>query len=174
MKQKSINSVLPLVFILLLAGVGALFIWNDRQKAIPVSDPSIINRSSQPAFSKITPNGGYNWVMEKKNVVVKTEDEWNALLKSGSGGPSKPDVDFSKEMIIVVFSGPKMSGGYGVGVINVAEEENVIKVFVRHTAPGENCTVTLAGTYPYQMIQLSKSDKAVEFVEEQVVKDCAQ
>lgn len=77
-----------------------------------------------------------------------------------------PDVDFSSQMVAVVFIGTKRSGGYNVEVISVDEDEEidelVVNVIMREPSPDD--MVTMALTQPYHIISLEASEKNVAFV----------
>lgn len=57
--------------------------------------------------------------------------------------------------VLVVTSGEKPTGGYGINVGSIAEEEGqVLKIIVNERVPEEGSVVTEALTYPYVVIKI--------------------
>ena len=66
-------------------------------------------------------------------------------------------------MILAVFQGSRGSTGYGVKIIGVSETEEQLTVVVkyRELGPGEGAAAIM--TYPFSMVSVPRSDKAVGF-----------
>lgn len=119
--------------------------------------------------------GGYfGEISEKKNSVITTQAEWMPISKKVALERSAPlpAVDFNKEMLIAVFQGEKSTGGYGIEITKIIENENNIEVFVKEAEPEPKCIVSQAFTRPYHIIKVKKSDKEVLFKTETVVTKC--
>ncbi|MDK2991095.1 MAG: hypothetical protein PWP48_328 [Clostridiales bacterium] len=68
---------------------------------------------------------------------------------------------------IYVAAGEKPTGGYAVEVLDVIDNKNdKITVTVRFTEPGKDDMVTQVITYPYALIRINASGKAVEVTDE--------
>jgi hypothetical protein len=55
---------------------------------------------------------------------------------------------------VVIFSGEKNTGGYGIKVKSVEDIEGKTKIIVEETAPKEGDMVTQAFTYPYIVVRM--------------------
>lgn len=56
---------------------------------------------------------------------------------------------------IVIFSGEKPTGGYGIKVISIEDNEGKTNIMVEETSPKEGDMVTQAITYPYTAIKVT-------------------
>ena len=108
-----------------------------------------------------------------KKVVAKDQKEWEEIWSSMQGKvqpkPETPKIDFDKNVVIAVFMGRKMTGGYSVKVLKI-EEKNKLVVTVKVSGPPPGAMVTMALTSPYHVVVVPKTDKAVEFVSEKTEK----
>ncbi|MCR4368305.1 MAG: protease complex subunit PrcB family protein, partial [archaeon] len=101
------------------------------------------------------------------------EDFWNGQVKANTQPvPQVPELDFSSEMVVAVLAGNKKSGGYGVKIKQMVEQEDSILVIVENTSPGNECEVTTAITSPYEIVSTQKTGKAVEFEFTDKISEC--
>lgn len=120
--------------------------------------------------------GYYSGQTNKSMLVITSLQElkelWNRTFSSIFPQPHLPDVDFSKEMIVAVFFGEHMTGGYSIQIERVVERQDMIEVEVIERKPGTGCFVTEAITSPYHIIKLEKKNKKVVFREKTQVVNC--
>lgn len=118
-------------------------------------------------------NGGYK---TKTNLVISTQKEflkiWEQAFANYMNKESAPEVDFKKNIILLVALGEKTSGGYTIKVNSVIESEDNTIVNILNTSPGKGCMTTEALTYPYQIVQIEKPNNTVKFSEMEKVIDC--
>lgn len=91
---------------------------------------------------------------------------WNRYCKVITGEGEKlpaPEVDFSTRMLAGVFSGEKPTGGYSISIQRVLDEPKRLVVEYLEESPSPDAMVTMALTYPCQIISIPRSDKSVEF-----------
>jgi hypothetical protein len=83
---------------------------------------------------------------------------WTSL--HGESGPTRPDVDFSEQMVLAVVLGERPTGGYQAEIANVTRNTNptLIRAFVTEIVPGNDCTVTQAITVPYHIVKMDAVD----------------
>lgn len=115
---------------------------------------------------------GFNSKQEKsQRLVIRDQKVWATTWGAMKGNimpkPAVPVIDFDKQMVVAVFMGRKMSGGYGIKIVKVEETDKLI-VTVKESAPQKGAMVTMALTSPYHVLVISKSDKKVEFVNEKI------
>lgn len=118
---------------------------------------------------------GFNAKQEKsKRLVIRDQKTWVATWDVMKGNvmpkPAVPAIDFDKQMVVAVFMGRKMSGGYGIKIVKVKEKDGLI-VTVKESSPPKDAMVTMALTSPYHVVVIPKSDKKVEFVNEKIPAD---
>jgi hypothetical protein len=70
-------------------------------------------------------------------------------------------------IVIAVFMGTRMSGGYSVKITGV-EQNDKVTVKVKESSPPPDAMVTMALTSPYHVVVVPKSDKPVEFVNQTI------
>jgi hypothetical protein len=77
--------------------------------------------------------------------------------------PIPPEIDFAREMVIVVALGQISTGGYGIGVQDIQEGNDSVEVTVAKLSPGPNCLVIQIETAPLDIVRLKKTTKPVVF-----------
>lgn len=75
----------------------------------------------------------------------------------------KSEIDFKKQMLIVIFSEPKPSGGYSIVIDEIIERPFSIEVIYYETIPGPSSAVYAAVTYPRHAITIKKTPKRIFF-----------
>jgi hypothetical protein len=96
--------------------------------------------------------------------IVRDPAEWQrtwAQLRSPEA--TAPDVDFQREMVVVVAAGRRNSGGFDIAVQAVHARAHHLEVVVRTTEPGEGCVVTGLLTSPVDVVVLPRSSLPVRF-----------
>jgi hypothetical protein len=100
-------------------------------------------------------------------VVYRTRGDFESFWRRHGSNripvPDVPEVDFASEMVVVVFSGTKNTGGYNVEITSVDQRENEIIVNYVTDSPPPGAITTQALTQPYHMIAIDASDKEVVF-----------
>ena len=107
--------------------------------------------------------------------VIRSQDEWAELWKRFTGRfpPENgvfpvPEIDFSKEMIVLVAMGQRPTSGYGIAIDGACEVNNKIEVFVS-SFENDKCMGALdVITFPSDAVRIPKSDVPVVFRETQI------
>lgn len=102
--------------------------------------------------------------------VITTEKEWEQFWKQhtsiASPPPALPKVDFGKQVVIVLTSGEKMTGGYTIEVTKVEVKKDAVMVYYKETKPKPaNFTIQVL-TQPYHFIRIDKPKLPVKFAAE--------
>jgi PrcB C-terminal len=112
--------------------------------------------------------GAFSGIQEPKQEVIKDraafEKLWAKHLAGGKSAATLPDVDFSKDMVILVTLGRKNTGGYSIRVTSVEPVGNKLLISVRRTSPRPGAMAIQVLTSPFDMVVVPKSDLAPEFV----------
>jgi hypothetical protein len=74
-----------------------------------------------------------------------------------------PNVDFTKEMVVIIDLGTRPSGGYTMDIRNVTALGTGLLVEWVEKKPGANCVVPSVITQPFIMAAVSRRDGAVSF-----------
>ncbi len=118
-------------------------------------------------------NGGFK---SKTNLVISTQEEflkiWDQAFANYMNKETAPSIDFEKNVILLVALGQKTSGGHTIKVNSVVETKDNTVVNILETSPGKDCMTTEAITYPYQIVQIEKPNKNVQFSAIEKVIDC--
>ncbi len=121
-------------------------------------------------------SGGFSGIMNKKQVVIKNQSDYETLMNEVYYNQDKmpviPEVDFTKNYLVAVAVGARNTGGYAIQITGITESSSGMTVSVTETSPGKNCVVTESITYPYQIVKIPKTDKEVKFKTKQFIKDC--
>lgn len=117
-------------------------------------------------------NGG---ISQRARLVIRDRAEfnelWNKIMSTASDKPPLPEVDFSREMIIVAAMGQQPSR-YEIIIDSACEVDNQLEVLVRTTR------FLPCGAYPgllpetVDIVRLPKTDLPVVFRETEVTSDC--
>ncbi len=124
-----------------------------------------------PVLSR--PNGR---LCEQARIVVRTEARWEALWAQIAGEVTRspaPAVDFEKDMLLAVASGPRSSGGHSIAVEGAKVEGEKLVAYVVETSPGPHCMTTQALTCPIAVVRIAALGQAVEFRARSTAHDCA-
>lgn len=102
---------------------------------------------------------------------------WNELQswwQPGMGAPiqSPPIVDFTTEIVVAIFLGPRPTAGYSVVVVDVEEDGNGARVAWEERQPGANCVTAQVVTYPYTFIAMERVEGAIASDGSVIVIDC--
>jgi protease stability complex PrcB-like protein len=73
-----------------------------------------------------------------------------------------PEIDFSRQEIYLVATGPRSSTGYDLRIVRVEDEGDRVVVVVRERTPSLGDPVEARVTYPFRLIALPRSDKPVK------------
>jgi PrcB C-terminal len=165
--------VLSLLLLLVaFAGVTVLNANQDSDKGTPVPFTELDPKRPGPRRS-LKVNSG---ILDPLRVVVRDRDAWLKMWKLLSSKqfprPPLPEIDFSREMLIVVGMGERNSGGYDIIVDGVYERDKKLEVDVKSTSPGRACGVPGSITEPADVVRVQKSDYPVVFRETNVTREC--
>ena len=156
-----------------VAVVGlALVACSTTVSAPSVADVPMVRLRSEPySFAYNT-----GLVQPARLVVRDTEtwrSTWNKIYEGHSPVPPLPEIDFSKEAIIVAALGQRGSGGYSI-IFDSASPNAAggLDVVVRSISPGSNCGTTAALTQPADVARIPSGYASVRFIEKAEVMNC--
>ena len=105
-------------------------------------------------------------------LIIKNRDEfskfWNRFTSQDGFLPPLPEVDFSKEMIVVVGMGLRPSPGFVIMIDGACEVDAKVELFISRVDDGP-CFPTLGvTTAPADIVRIPRSDLPIVFHEVQV------
>jgi hypothetical protein len=111
--------------------------------------------------------------------VIRDRAAWEAAWRTLHGAetadetvPAAPQIDFTRDMVIVVALGSRPSGGFTVKVDELTREGSGAVVRYTATEPGAGCMTTQALTSPVDVVRVPRVAGAVRFDPRRVVRDC--
>ena len=85
------------------------------------------------------------------------------LAEQNPGHPLRlPPIDFARQEVYLVATGPRSSTGYDLRIVRVQDEGDDIVVVVREQTPSLGDPVEARVTYPFRLIALPRNDKPVK------------
>lgn len=100
---------------------------------------------------------------------------WTEIYGRGSEVPPLPDIDFSKEEILVAALGTRGSSGYSIVFQTAsANDSGGVDVIVQSGSPGSGCAALTVLTQPVDIARIPKVSGAIHFVERTNVSNCGQ
>jgi hypothetical protein len=172
------------LFILLLVSFSGYSVLRTPQqpsnggKPVPITPlapkpcPTCAPRQSFTAYSGIG---------ESLRMVIRDRDAWRDIWKeihspkgygSGTELPPLPEIDFSREMVVVAALGARPSSGYSIIVDRAYERDDRLEIAVRTTSPGKGCMALAVVTAPVDVVRLPKTDRSVVFRETEITHNC--
>jgi hypothetical protein len=114
-------------------------------------------------------------ISHRTRLVIRDRDEfdefWRKLFRFVSDKPALPEIDFSREMIVVAAMGQQPTSGYHILIDSACEVDNQLEVSVRSTNFSK-CGQFPVVTAPADMVRLPKTDLPVTFRETETTADC--
>jgi hypothetical protein len=102
--------------------------------------------------------------IEKKTYVIRDNEQLGKMWEKFGANMLPPEIDFSKNMIVVVFAGQFNTGGYSASIEKITESKTGFTVIIKTTSPSKDSPVTMALSQPYHMVTCMKIDKPERFI----------
>jgi hypothetical protein len=140
-----------------------------RGKTIPALELSGNGPNSPEPRQRSLFQGG---ISQRARLVIRTRDEFTKFwTEASSYKVAPPEVDFSREMIVVAAMGQQPSSGYHIVIDGACEVDNHIEVSVRSLNFGK-CGMQLGViTAPVHIVRLPQTQLPVVFQETEL-SDC--
>ena len=84
---------------------------------------------------------------------------------------STPNVDFRKNVVVLINMGEKPSGGYEVDVERIIDDKENTTITATFSSPGSSCISAAVMTNPYIFIEVATT-KNILLNERHVIKEC--
>ena len=167
-------------FVLFLATVSAhSILQTGQQEANPGTPVPITPLGPQPCPTCAQTRGSFtsnSGIYESLRIVISDAKAWRKVWEQihtpFSPQPPLPEIDFSRELVVVVALGTRPTGGYGIIVDRAYQRDNRLEIIVRKQTPGKTCGTTQAITQPVDIARVPKTERLVVFRETEVVHEC--
>ncbi len=114
-------------------------------------------------------------ISQRARLLIRNRDEfiefWNQMMPVASEKPPLPEIDFSREMIIVAAMG-KQPSRYGILIDSACEVDNQLEVLVRSIKLPTCGAEAGLPPEPVDIVRLPKTDLPVVFREIETTFDC--
>ena len=118
----------------------------------------------------------YSGIGQPERLVVRDSAKWHTVWASIWSGttpmPATPNVDFTKEMVIVAALGSRSTGGYSIVLDSAMATSAGLVVWIGTSSPGARCVTTQAFTAPVDVARIQRIDEPVDFVDVPKVVQC--
>jgi hypothetical protein len=88
-----------------------------------------------------------------RRLVIRDPATW-AQFWSELGAGVRPNVNFSRDLVIAVASGERSTGGHDIYVQEVTRSGGDLRITVLETSPGPDCMTTMALTQPVDVVMV--------------------
>jgi len=108
-------------------------------------------------------------------LVIKSQEEFSSLWRRfigpvppEQGVPPFPEIDFSKEIVIIAAMGTRPTSGYWIFVDGACEVDGQVEVFVSNVEDTSCIGGLTSLTYPADAVRLPRTDLPIVFRETQI------
>jgi PrcB C-terminal len=125
---------------------------------------SACGAESRPvAYTDLTADvGPLDFTRIKRQLFRERSDLVEFLAEQNPGRRLRlPPIDFTRQQVYVVATGPRSSTGYDLRIVRVRDEGDHIVVVVRERTPSLGDDVEPRVTFPFRMIALPRTDEPV-------------
>lgn len=159
-------AMLPFVAVVL----GAMGCGQPLAPDVPVPVPITRFAAGAHAFTASSA------LAEREHLVVREAQAWAELWERmwqhRSPVPDRPDVDFTREMVVVVSLGARPTSGFDILIDSAAVTAEGLTVSVRAIAPDVGCAVLPVLTEPVDIARLGRSPRPVRFEQRTETRTC--
>ena len=141
-----------------------------RAMTLSESLPVSYFRETSDAFTQ------YSGIRDSLRLVIRDaatwQGYWAAIQRPFIPAPAAPDVDFTREMIVLAAAGTRPTAGFGIRIETVTADSARVVVVVRRTVPGTSCALAAVVTQPVDLARIPVTALPVTFAERIERTDC--
>ena len=87
---------------------------------------------------------------------ARSTEEWAALWNLHAGERTRPNVDFSREIVVAVFMGTRPTAGFSVEIVGVRQEGQALIVSYKETRPAPDALTAQILTSPFHIVAVPR------------------
>jgi hypothetical protein len=157
----------------------------------PASEPALAPQPESQPDSEAQPAQGYEpyastrtieirrlgqWtrtgIGEARRLVIRDANAWDEFW-SELGVGERPNVDFTRDVVVAVAAGQRSTGGYEIAVDRVTQSNGELSVEVVERTPGPNCMTAASLTQPVDVVVVPAADaQSWSFLERKEIRGC--
>lgn len=143
------------IFLFFIAFV-TLYSCDDRDEYVsPFIETVTLTKGNMSAYTNNPTQHG--------EVITKKAD-WDAFRtnywQSGYANPDANNIDFDKEVVVLVFDKPRTTGGFYCDITSIKKQENDVLVTTKYSGADDGTTMA---TRPCHIVKMAKPDKPITF-----------
>jgi len=109
---------------------------------------------------------------EARRLVIRDANSWDQFWSELAVG-DRPDVDFTRDVVVAVAAGQRSTGGHEIAVDRVTQTDGQLSVEVVERTPGPNCITTASLTQPVDVVVVPSADaRSWSFMERKEIRGC--
>ena len=109
---------------------------------------------------------------ESRRLVIRDANAWSQFW-SELGVGERPDVDFTRNVVVAVAAGQRSTGGFEIAVDRITQTDGELSVEVVERTPGPNCITTASLTQPVDVVVVPLADaRSWSFMERKEIRAC--
>ena len=150
----------------------------SENKNIAVSQQKVemgSEKTSEIVFKEIK-SGQNSDFIHLENIIITTQKEmdlnWMKMFGKHPRNPPIPMIDFETKQLLLATSGEQPNGGYTIKVKSIIQTAKGIIITIEDAKLGKTCNTTSALVYPFQLIEMPKTEGEIIFARESKIKPC--
>jgi hypothetical protein len=109
---------------------------------------------------------------ESRRLVIRDANAWSQFW-SELGVGERPNVDFTRDVVVAVAAGQRSTGGFEIAVDRITQTDGELSVEVVERTPGPNCMTTASLTQPVDVVVVPAADaRSWSFMERKEIRGC--
>lgn len=109
---------------------------------------------------------------ESRRLVIRDANAWSQFW-SELGVGERPNVDFTRDVVVAVAAGQRTTGGFEIAVDRITQTDGELSVEVVERTPGPNCITTASLTQPVDVVVVPLADaRSWSFMERKEIRAC--
>jgi hypothetical protein len=111
-------------------------------------------------------------IAESRRLVIRDANAWSQFW-SELGVGERPNVDFTRDVVVAVAAGQRSTGGFEIAVDRITQTDGELSVEVVERTPGPNCMTAASLTQPVDVVVVPAADaRSWSFMERKEIRGC--
>jgi hypothetical protein len=116
-----------------------------------------------PLAMRAVDRGEQSNIDDSRDVVIRSQAEWETLWRQHSPDRPRPRVDFDKEMVLGVFLGSRTTSGFAVTIVDVTRTDAGLLARYTVQEPAGDAVTAQVLVFPYHLVAVSSLPGEVRF-----------
>lgn len=99
----------------------------------------------------------------RREVVIRTAEDWNALWREHAPETPAPHVDLASHTLVALFLGTRPSAGYEVTITSIERDSDGVVVRYRATRPAPDAMNAQVLTSPFHIVAVPRFNGGARF-----------